>query len=115
MNIHKKSKIVLVALSFIGLVACGQTQSFTGLITKVSPFNDQYAITVGNVSFVLIVDSKDKTGASFDINPENKDLLVKKEGRYEISPKYLNKKFKVDYTINGKGWKCIQKVGPSDN
>lgn len=115
MDIRRKSKLFIAALSFIGLAAFGQTKSFTGSITKVSPFNDQYAITVGNVFFVLIVDPKDKTGASFDINPDNRDLLVKREGKYEIAEKYLNKKFKIVYTVNGKGWKCINKIEAAEN
>lgn len=121
MNIHKKSKIALFVLSFIGLAAFGQTKSYTGSITKVSPFNDQYAVTVGDMAFILIVDRKDTTGTSFEINKEYKDLLVKREGKYqkregkyEISSKYLNKKFKIDYTVNGKGWKCIKRIEPSD-
>src|ERR1035437_3865433 len=110
-----KTRTFIVLLSFIGLSAFGQTMSFTGAITKARPFNDQYAITVGDTVFVLIVDKKDTSGTRFDINQESSDLLVKKEGKYEIAPKYLNKTYKIIYMINGKGWKCIKKIETSDN
>lgn len=107
----KKSKIIIPVLLFIVLTACGQTKSIlTGAITNVHTYNMQYAMTVDNTNIVLIVDLKDTTGTSFEINKKYKDLLVKRDGKFELNPKYARKKFKVTYYVNGKGWKCIKKV-----
>ena len=108
----KKSRLLVVLLSFIGLTVFGQqeTKSITGVIKSPSAFNDQCSVKVDNVFMVLIKDHKDATGKSFEINEEYKDLIVEKDGKYEIARKYVKKKFKVTYYINGKGWKCISKI-----
>ena len=94
----KKSKlIVLVALFFIGLTAFAQIKSITGKLTSVRPYNDEFMLTVGNSSFVLIKNLKDKSKTSFEINPEYKDILVEKNGKYELNPKYINKVVTVSY------------------
>ncbi|MEO6884088.1 MAG: hypothetical protein ABI199_08690 [Bacteroidia bacterium] len=107
----KKLKIIfLVALFFTGLTSFSETHSVTGKLSNLRPFNDEYQITVGNTSLVLIKNLKDKTKTSFEINSEYKDILVETNGKYEINPKYVKKVFKISYYINGKGWKCIQKI-----
>jgi|ERR1700722_16101259 len=114
----KKSRILVAILAFIGLTAFGQTatesKTVTGKITKAQAFNDECAVTVDGVFLVLIKDPKDATGHSFEINAEYKDLIVRVEDaqQYEVAHKYAKKKFKVTYYINGKGWKCIEKIEP---
>ncbi|MGP8215592.1 MAG: hypothetical protein ACLQQ4_08525 [Bacteroidia bacterium] len=113
----KKSKIIFAILCLIGLTAFGQiqTSSITGTLTKLSPFNDQYSFMVGKTYLVLIVDARDKTRSTFEINPEYKDILIKdSNGKYELNPKYADKTFKITYYINGKGWKCIKTLEPSN-
>ncbi|HVA99065.1 MAG TPA: hypothetical protein VNG53_09235 [Bacteroidia bacterium] len=110
----KKSKfIILVALFFVGLTAFAQTKSITGKLISVKPYNDEFMIKVGNTSFVLIKNLKDKSKTSFEINSDYKDILVEKNKKFEINPKYINKVFKVSYYINGKGWKCIKTIEQS--
>jgi hypothetical protein len=110
----KKSKLLLILLSFIGLTAFAQTESttITGVMSAVSPYNDQYRITVGDTPLVLIVNEQDKARASFEINEQYKDILIKDKDKYELNPKYVNEKFKITYYINGKGWKCIKTIEP---
>jgi hypothetical protein len=108
----KKSKLLLVLLSFIGLTVFGQqeTKTINGTIKAPRAFNDQCGLKVDDTFLVLIKDHKDVSGKSFEINAEYKDLIIEKDGKYEIAPKYADKKFKVTYYVNGKGWKCISKI-----
>jgi hypothetical protein len=98
------------ALLFLVLSAFEQTNTITGKITAVHPFNDEYAVTVGNTTMVLMIGKRDSTGYLFAINREYQDILIKNKGEYVLNPKYTNKLFTVSYTVNGKGWKCIKKI-----
>jgi hypothetical protein len=109
----KKTRIIIAILSFIGLTAFGQDNTVVGKITEVSPYNDQYRITVGDASLVLLVDPKDETHSTFEINKKYKNILVKKDGKFVLNPKYADKTFKIEFEINGKGWKCIKTIEPS--
>jgi hypothetical protein len=101
--------IVLFVLSCAAVFS--QTGTTTGIITSVKPhFADTYELQVGTEQLILIPDPKDKTGKSFEINRKYKDLIVEKEGVYILNPKYAGKTFILHYTVNGKGWKCIQSV-----
>ncbi len=109
----KTKKFVLAFLIFIGVNAFGQTNSVSGVITDVKPhFGGQYAMNVDKTEVILIVNPKDKTGKTFEINKHYKNLLIESEGKYILNPKYANKSFKVTYKVNGKGWKCIQSLKP---
>jgi hypothetical protein len=109
----KKLSILFALLCFISIATFGQSNtnnSVTGTITEVRAYNDQYAMTIGNTTLVLIFDRKDETGTSFEVNKEYKDILVKKDGKFELNPTYLNKTFTIVYYVNGKGWKCIKTI-----
>lgn len=107
----KKVKLLTVLLFFVGLTAFGQASNVTGTITDVRAYNEQYAMTVNGKNIVLIV-HKGKMGTTFQINKEYGDLLVLTDGKYVLNPKYVNKTFTITYTVNGKGWNCIQTVEP---
>jgi hypothetical protein len=109
----KKTKFIFVILCFIGLTAFGQSNSVTGTIKNVNSYNDQYAMTVGNTNLVLIVNLKDKTTTSFEVNKEYSDILIKKDGKYVLNPKYANQTFTITYYVNGKGWNCIKTIEPA--
>ena len=91
-----------------------QTNTISGIINDVKPyFAGEYALTIGKTTLILIVDLKDKTGNSFEVNNEYKDLLIESKGKYVLNPKYKNKPLNIAYKINGKGWKCVQFIKPS--
>ena len=108
----KKSILLIILISFIGISAFAQTDAttVTGTITSPNAFNDQCGLTVGNTFLVLVKDHADASGKSFEINSEYKDLLIVKDGKYEVAPKYAGKTFKITYYVNGKGWKCIKTI-----
>lgn len=91
-----------------------QTNTISGIITEVKPyFGGEYALTIGKTTLILIVDLKDKSGNSFEVNNEYKDLLIEHKSKYLLNPKYKNKSLNISYKINGKGWKCVQFIKPS--
>ena len=101
-------------LLFTCLNYTAQTNSTSGIITDVKPyFAGEYALTVKKTTLILIVDLKDSTRNSFEINNEYKDLLIKSKGKYILNPKYKNKPLNISYKINGKGWKCVQFIKPA--
>jgi hypothetical protein len=112
----RKAKFIIAILSLIGLTAFGQTEqsnSVTGTITAVSQYNENYRLTVGDNSVILMCTRPlSKTAQTFQINQEYKDILIVKDGEYILNPKYAKQSFKISYSVNGKGWKCIQKIEP---
>lgn len=107
----KRIKLVIAAaLFFMGGAVFAQTNSITGKLTALRAYNDEYAFTVDSVPLVLIKNVNNKTKTSFDINPEYKNILIKRKGVYVLNPKYADKVFKISYTVNGKGWKCIKTI-----
>ena len=110
----KPLNFFLALLLFIGFNCYSQTSTIKGKITDVKPkFAGQYALTVKKTELVLITDITDKTGQSFEINKEYKDILIMTEGdKYILNPKYANQSFKITYALNGKGWKCIKNLEP---
>jgi hypothetical protein len=111
--IMKKSGLLAAVLFFIGFAAFGQTKTVTGKIKEVKPYNDEYRLTINDTSYVLIVDARDASKKSFEVNKKYKDILVKSKEEYDLNPKYANKNLKVTYYINGKGWRCIKTIEPS--
>ena|ERR1700758_446628 len=88
-----------------------ETKTVSGIINEVKPhFAGEHTLIVSGTELVLMTDKKDKTGKSFEINKPFTDILIDKKGTYILNPKYANKVFKFTYTINGKGWKCIQNI-----
>ncbi|HXC04656.1 MAG TPA: hypothetical protein VNZ86_07870 [Bacteroidia bacterium] len=86
-----------------------QTEGVIGIITAVKPhFANTLVLVVENTELVLTKDPKDKTGKAFELKKKYKDLLLEKDGQYILNPKYAGKRFIIHYTVNGKGWKCIQ-------
>lgn len=112
----RKAKFIIAILSLMGLTAFGQTgqsNSITGTITEVSSYNENYRLTVGDNSVILICTRPlSKTAQGFQINQEYQDILIAKDGKYVLNPKYATQSFKISYYVNGKGWKCIQKIEP---
>ncbi len=108
----KTLNFFLTLLFFIGFSCYSQTSTIKGKITDVKPqFAGQYALTVEKTELVLITDINDKTGKSFEINKEYKDILILTEdNKYILNPKYANQYFKITYALNGKGWNCIKKL-----
>jgi len=109
----KKSSTIVAILFFIGLSAFGQSKSVIGTIKEVKPYNDQYRLTINDTAYVLIVDSRDASKKSFEVNKKYKDILLKNKEEYELNPKYANKNLRVTYYINGKGWRCIKTIESS--
>ena len=109
----KKSRIIITILSVIGLTAFGQDKTITGKIESVSPYNDEFRLTINDTAFVLIVQPNDASKKKFDVNKQYKDILVEKKGKYELNSKYAEKTMVFSYYINGKGWKCIKTIEPS--
>jgi hypothetical protein len=106
----KTPNFIFALLCFIGLNSFGQANSVSGLITEVKPhFAESYSMNVGKTEVILMVNP---TSKAFEINKEYKDLLIEKDGKCILNPKYAKKQFTVDYSVNGKGWKCIQSVKP---
>jgi hypothetical protein len=88
-----------------------EANTVSGIIKEVKPhFAGQHTLVVGETELVLLTDRKDKSGKTFEINKEYKDILRDEKGVFVLNPKYANKSFKFTYTINGKGWKCIQNI-----
>jgi len=106
----KRSRILLVILSLIGLTAFGQAQTTKGIVKSVQPFNDQYTLTVNDISYVLLVDTKSTARKLFLVNRKFRDILIEKGGVYELNPKYAGKTLSLTYTVNGKGWNCIKSI-----
>ena len=109
----KKTRFIIAILSFIGLTAFGQDSSVVGKISAVNPYNDQYTLMVGNTSLVLIVNAADETRSSFEVNKKYKNILIKKDGKFILNPKYADKTLKIEYYVNGKGWKCVKTIESS--
>ena len=83
----------------------------TGTVKEVKPqFAGEHTLVVGDIELVLITDKKDKSGKTFEINKEFKNIVIDKKGSFILNPKYSDKQFKFTYTINGKGWKCIKNI-----
>jgi hypothetical protein len=111
----KAPSIIIVFLILLSGNSFAQKNSITGKITDVKPhFAGQYALTVGEATLVLLVDNKDSSEKKFQINKKYRDLLIKSKDTFILNPKYSNKIFKVSYTINGKGWKCINTIQLSE-
>ena len=107
----KTTNFIIAFLCFVGLNMFGQANSVTGTITDVKPhFAGTQSMRVGLTEIILVPNPKDKTGKTFEINKEYKDLLIESEGKYILNPKYAEKTFTVTYTVNGKGWKCLQSI-----
>ncbi len=106
----KRSRILLVLLSLIGLTAFSQAQTTKGVVKSVQPFNDQYSLTVNDISYVLLVDPKGTPKKHFIVNRKFKDILIEKGGVYELNPKYAGKTLSITYSVNGKGWNCIKSL-----
>ena len=106
----------LILLSLMSFNSEAQTNTLVGKITNVKPFfGDEYALTIGKTTLILILDRKDESGKSFEINNEYKDLLVQNKGKnnYILNPKYAHKSLNISYYINGKGWKCVKNIKPA--
>ncbi len=105
----KKISLVILFLAFACIAGYAQTGTVQGVITSVKPhFANTFSLQVGDTELILTHDPKDKSGKAFDITRKYKDLLIEKEGQYILNPKYSGKTFSFGYTVNGKGWKCIQ-------
>jgi len=88
-----------------------EANTLSGTITEVKPhFAGEHTLVVGETELVLLTNTKDKTGKTFEVNAAYKDILLDKKGTFILNPKYANKSFKFIYTINGKGWKCIKSI-----
>ena len=110
-------KIASLFLSFMFVAATYsfaqtlETNTVSGIITEVKPhFAGQHTIMLGETELVLITNNKDKSGKTFEINKEYKDILLDEKGIFVLNPKYANKPLKFTYTLNGKGWKCISNI-----
>lgn len=109
----KIAGLVLSLMFFSASHIFSQSESNTvsGIINEVKPhFAGEHTLIVGETELVLLVDKKDNTGKTFEINKPYRDILLDKKGSYILNPKYANKSFKFIYTINGKGWKCIKSI-----
>jgi hypothetical protein len=109
-------KIASLVLSLVFFTASHmfaqtETNTINGVIKEVKPhFAGQHTLVVDETELVLLTNPKDKTGKSFEINEEYKDILLDRKGTFILNPKYANKLFKFTYTVNGKGWKCIKSI-----
>ncbi|MEO8762354.1 MAG: hypothetical protein ABI388_12330 [Bacteroidia bacterium] len=107
----KISTLTFLFLILISFKSLAQTNTVIGTITEVKPsFAGEHALTVGkeNTVLILITDLKDASGKTFEINKEYHNLLIEtKDKTFVLNPKYAHKTFEITYTINGKGWKCI--------
>src|SRR6185437_10176270 len=109
-------KIVGLVLSLMlftasHMFAQTETKTISGTIKEVKPhFAGTHALIVDETELVLLTNTKDKTGKSFEINAAYKDILLDKKGTFILNPKYANKVLEFTYTINGKGWKCIKEI-----
>jgi hypothetical protein len=109
----KIASLVLSLMFFTASHAFAQTEANTisGTIKEVKPhFAGEHTLIVEETELVLLVDKKDKSGKSLEINKPYKDLLLDKKGVFTLNPKYTNKSFKFTYMVNGKGWKCIETI-----
>jgi hypothetical protein len=107
----KRIALVITLLVFVSCTGFSQSGNISGVVTSVKPhFANTCLLLVNDTELILTQDPKDKTGKAFEINKKFKDLLIEKEGQYVLNPKYSGKKFSFDYTVNGKGWKCIHSV-----
>lgn len=106
----KKYGLIALVLLFSAFVASAQTKQLTvtGKITKARQYNEQFAFTVHDTVLVLITNMKAGQIKGFQVNKAYKDILVKQKGKYVVNPKYENHTYKIDYYVNGKGWKCIK-------
>jgi hypothetical protein len=98
------------------MFAQSETNTVSGTIKEVKPhFAKEHTLIVGETELVLLTDTKDKSGKSFEINKPYTDILLDKKGTFVLNPKYANKHFTFTYTINGKGWKCIKEISAVKN
>ena len=107
----KKFQLTFLLLVLACIASYAQSGTVQGVVTSVKPhFADTYALQVGDTELILTHSAKDKSGKAFEINKKFRDLVVAKDGQYILNPKYAGKKLSFDYSINGKGWKCIHTV-----
>jgi hypothetical protein len=107
----KKISLVILLLALVCYKGHAQSGTIQGAITSVKPhFANTILLQVGDTELILTRDPKDKSGKAFDITKKYKDLVLEKEGQYILNPKFSGKTFSFGYTVNGKGWKCIQTV-----
>lgn len=109
----KLTKFILALLFFATTQVFSQNNpdAITGIVKEVKPhFGGAHSIVIGETELVLITSPKDKTGKTFVVNKQFKDILIDKKGTYILNPKYANKELKFTYTVNGKGWKCIETI-----
>ncbi len=106
----KIASTLLFILCLLGSNLRGQSAQISGKAGKLKThFGGQYVITVGSTEVVLLVE-KSQGEERIKVNPEFLDFLVKKNGKMELNPKYIGKELDVTFSVNGKGWKCIQNI-----
>jgi hypothetical protein len=112
----KKSRLLLAILSFLGCVAFGQTaelKTVKGTVSAVHAFNNEFSLTIQSADYILLTAPKASKHKQFLVNKKYRDLLMRVKGEYVLNPKYAGKTLVFSYYVNGKGWNCIQTIGPS--
>ena len=112
----KKSRLLLVILSFIGIAAFGQAtelKTVKGTVSAVHAFNNEFSLTIQSAEYILLTSPKESKHKQFLINKKYKDLLITTKNGYVLNPKYAGKTLLFSYYVNGKGWNCIKTIEPS--
>jgi hypothetical protein len=100
--------LLFMLFASTSIFAQNESGSVTGSVKEVKPhFGGQQTLVVANTDLVLISDPKDASGNTFEINSQFKDILIREGNQFVLNPKYKDKIIRFNYTINGKGWKCI--------